>query len=259
MSLLTDTDLELMRCHTTQEWQNQSLAQPKIYIEPFSPDSLTPIGYDLRVGGRYVSALKGENIPINKDCPLIIEAGDTVLITTLEEIRMPKNHKLSGIILSQVSKVSKGLSYVAATIDPDWCGKFLITLQNHSDENIALTFKEPFCTAIFLENKSASRKESGHTPGRQDILIEKFSSDAKKIQLEREREKRLKRDKKKRVKRRKNLFQIFSSISIILGSIIIGYLFFKNNPQLFVTIVGVGVAVSQTALVVITNVFEDDE
>jgi dCTP deaminase len=248
-----------MRCYTSQEWQNQTPDKPKLYIEPFSPDSLTPIGYDLRVGSRYASASKGEDIYVNRDSPLIIEPNDTVLITTLEEIRMPKNHKFSGLILSKVSKVSKGLSHVATTVDSDWSGKLLVTIHNYSSESVTLSFKEPCCTVVFFENKSASTKESGHAPGRQDILIEKFSSDARKAQLEKERQIRIKRDLKKRKKRTKNLLQILSSTGIIASSVIIGYLFFKKNPQSFITTIGVGVAISQTALVVITNLFEDDD
>ncbi|MBN3946268.1 MAG: hypothetical protein HWQ38_07165 [Nostoc sp. NMS7] len=259
MSLLTDTDLEIMKCYTPQEWQNQSDVQPKIYINPFSPDSLTPIGYDLRVGDSYASASKGEEMIVNIDSPVIIETGDTSLITTFEEIRMPKNHKFSGIILSKVSQVSKGLSPISTTIDPDWSGQLLIAVHNHSRESITINFKERFCTVLFFENRSASTQESGHKSGRKDILLKKFSAGARKSQLERDKEKSIERDKKKQKKKTENFFQLLASLGIILSSLIIGYLFFKKKPELFITTIGVGVAISQTALVIITNIFNSED
>lgn len=59
MSLLTDSDLKKMICNTKQEWQQEDEENPKIYIHPFNQNSLKPAGYDLSVGTRYASALRG--------------------------------------------------------------------------------------------------------------------------------------------------------------------------------------------------------
>ncbi|MBD2420458.1 hypothetical protein H6G54_22675 [Anabaena cylindrica FACHB-243] len=259
MSLLTDTDLEIMKCYSTYEWQNQSDDQPKIYIDPFSPNSLTPIGYDLRVGGSYMSASKGEEVLVNQNSPVIIEPGDTTLITVFEEIRMPKNHKFSGLILSKVSKVSKGLSNISTTIDPDWVGHLVIAVHNFSQESITINFKDTFCTVVFLENKSPSTKESRHTSGRNDILRQRMSEAAKKVQRDRDKEKSKENKQKKKKKETENFLQVFSSLGIILIFIVIGYVFFKQKPDIFITTIGVGVAISQTALIVITNIFNSED
>ncbi|MCC5644571.1 hypothetical protein LC607_16820 [Nostoc sp. CHAB 5824] len=77
--------------------------------------------------------------------------------------------------------------------------------------------------------------------------------------MERDKEKSIERDKKKQKRKTENFFQILASFGIIISSLIIGYLFFKKNPELFITTIGVGVAISQTALVIITNIFKSED
>jgi deoxycytidine triphosphate deaminase len=245
MSLLTDSDLTKMICATKQEWQQRDENNPKIYINPFAPDNLKAGGYDLRVGTRYASALKGR-FQVNENAPVTIEPGDTVLITTLEEIKMPINKKLSAFILSKVSQVSKGLSHISTTVDPDWEGKLLIAVTNHSRKKVELKLGESFCTMVFLQNQSAATKESAYEPGREDILISQFSNTALELQREIE--------KKRIAKRRIFIAQILVSISIIPLFLGIGYHFFKNDPGLFITVAGLGATLSQTALALISNI-----
>ncbi|MEW6068075.1 MAG: hypothetical protein AB1610_07285 [Nitrospirota bacterium] len=153
MSLLTDTNLKNMIC-SENTWTDKN----KLHIYPFFEDCLTPVGYDLRVGSPYSSALKGGTFEIKEGDQIAIIPQDTVLITTLEEVGMPKDRTISALIASKVSKVSKGLSHISTTIDPDWDGKLLIAIHNHSRDTVNLNFAEPLCTVVFFENKSPSTK-----------------------------------------------------------------------------------------------------
>jgi len=126
MALLTDTSIREILCKSPQ-----SQSSNELLINPFDEDSLTPVGYDLRVGNLY-SSKRGETYNINTDEFVEIFPGDTVLIRTLENISMPKDKSISAIILSKVSKVSKGLSHISTTIDADWSGYLLIAINNHS-------------------------------------------------------------------------------------------------------------------------------
>jgi len=247
--LLTDTDIAQMKCNDPQEWKNQKDDNPKLYIHPFLEACLTPVGYDLRVGSTYVSfASKGNKIDVNATSPVIIKPGDTALITTLEEIRMPKNNKFSALISSKVSKVSKGLSSLSTTIDPDWEGTLLITLHNNSQEVVKLKYEETFCTVVFFENKSASTKESNHNSGREDIIIERFHTDYQLLESER-----------KKKKYRKFAIQVSSVTIIILSFLGIGYKYFNKDRGAFLAVIAIGVSLSQTGLMVVNHYFEKDE
>jgi hypothetical protein len=106
---------------------------------------------------------------------IILKPHSTALIETLEYGAMPKSHKYSGFICSRVQMVSKGLSHISTTVDPDWRGKMLIAVHNHSSGNVKLKYGEKLCTMVILENKSPSAKPSNHPPGRSDVLLSEYS------------------------------------------------------------------------------------
>lgn len=167
MSLFTDTDLNRILIKE----RGLPINQENLFISPFSEESLTPVGYDLRVGDTYASQLTGKSFTIGEDDSITVKSGETVLIQTLEKVEMPLNHSLSGLISSKVSIVSKGIAHISTTIDADWKGKFLIALTNVSKENFKLKFGQPFCTAVFLTNNNPSTKMSDHPEGRNDELL----------------------------------------------------------------------------------------
>ena len=81
MSLLTDTDLVRILIKE-REWSNKE----KLHIYPYDEDCLTPVGYDVRVGNKYASAIRADSFELKKNDKVIISPGDTVLITTLEKL-----------------------------------------------------------------------------------------------------------------------------------------------------------------------------
>lgn len=228
MSLLTDTDLKLLICKE-EDWSDKN----KLHIYPYEDSCLTPVGYDVRVGSYYASSMDADRYNIPHDKPYVtIKPGDTILITTLENIGMPQNHTISAFITSKVSKVSKGLSHISTNIDPDWVGNLLIAIHNPSRNVVTLEYNEPFCTLNFIENKSPSTKGSEHPPGRIDVLLTQFT-EAQKIS------KMLEMNKTKREKR----FNLLIKGSIILLCGIIGYSVFNSTPG-FIALVAMGVGLS---------------
>lgn len=221
MSLLTDTDIKELIC-TDEVWEDQN---EKIHIHPFAEESLTPIGYDLRVGNLYSSASNAGPFKLKENDSIIIEPRDTALITTLETVDMPKDRYISALILSKVSQVSKGLSHISTTIDPDWNGHLLIAVHNNSKNKIELNFGDAFCTVVFFENKSPSTKNCNKYPGRLDVFINEWSSKARKAKS-------------------KERFKIWISPGIIFLSVALGYYLFGNNSG-FIATVAAGVALSQ--------------
>jgi len=224
--LLTDKDLRTMVC-VDEEWTELA----KIHIYPFSESCLTPVGYDVRVGTRYSSVLLGKYF---EGCNKInILSGDTVLIETLETIGMPETRKISGLVNSMVSMVSKGISHISTTIDPDWKGPLVIAVTNHSKNLIELVEGKPFCTIVFLENKSSAEKNCGKTPGRSDIFLKSLASSSAKVSEEEE-------------KRKKKIKRIGVSLSFLVPIIflILGYIFFGNASGI-IAMVAIGGYFSQ--------------
>ncbi len=129
-----------------KDYQNNS--EDGLFIEDFDNNSLTPVGYDLRVGEEGYSWKRKEIINIKQDGKIPIDANDTVVIRTLESLSISK--KVSATIHSIVSKViPKGLSDISTTIDPGWTGKLLISVHNNRDSSTELIYGERLCTVCF--------------------------------------------------------------------------------------------------------------
>lgn len=175
MSILSDTNLEECVCFYENEWQKEE----DILIKNGSKKCFTPMSYDLRVGNFYRTLITPPHLVSLKDKPkdeqkVIIKPGDIVLIGTLEEIKMPINGNISGLIVSKVSQVSKGLSNVSTKVDPGWSdGQLLVPIQNISKDTIELGYEEQFCTLIFLSNKLPSSKV--YSSSSRDKLVELFA------------------------------------------------------------------------------------
>lgn len=173
--MLTDTDIRKILCDKL-EWKGDNTLR----IYPFLEDCLTPVGYDLRVGGSFASRRKGLK-PLKPGKKIAIKPGETVLIRTYEKIGMPRNESLSGFVFSKVSIVSEGLSHVATTVDADWEGELLICVNNPTKKRILLNHRKPFCTLVFFENTDKPTKNSDYPPDRVEGLMEEFGSKDKLI------------------------------------------------------------------------------
>jgi deoxycytidine triphosphate deaminase len=228
MTILTDTDIsEKLSCD--YDWDDKST----LNIYPYSEESLTPVGYDLRAGGHYATSDEGLLIDLKEGMNITIFPKQTALITTRERISMPQNRSLSALIVSKVSKVSKGLSHVATTIDADWSGNLLIALTNHSYRKIVIGFEEAFCTVIFFANHKHSTKLCGKQDGRPDILLDDWAEISKQA---------IEAEKKNRRAKKRGLF--ISPLIILLGAAL-GYTLFGPRQPAIIAMVGVSVGISQ--------------
>lgn len=223
MGILTDTDIRNVLC-TDKAWSDKD----KLHIYPFDEDCLTPVGYDIRVGESYASSMDAEVHSLDGNGELIVCPGDTIMVTTLENIGMPSNRSLAAFITSKVSKVSKGLSHISTNIDPDWKGNLLIAIHNPSRNTVKIKYGEPFCTINFITTESPSTKDCGFPEGRTDILLKKFASDAIEA--------------RKLARTRQHKIGIFKMLIIVCFGVG-GYSIFQNSSGLIAS-VAMGVAIA---------------
>lgn len=219
--MLTDTDIERL-VEPEETWRDRDST---LQISPFAASSMTPVGYDLRVGSRYSSSIHPGPGRLEPGRSISVAPGETVLITTLETVGMPKNRGLSGIILSKVSLVSKGLSHISTTIDPDWEGPLLIALNNLGRAPVELGYGDTFATAIFFRNDSPATRSVNRPPGRTDILLAEWARQMRRV-----------------ARRDRALF--FAQPGVVLLAMALGFVVFGNGPGT-VASVAVGVAISQ--------------
>jgi dCTP deaminase len=186
--MLSDSDIRL------ELEQNK-----RIIIEPFDEDSLTPVGYDLRVGEKGFSWKSQRKVEINDQNSLKIEPNDTVVIETYESIQLSK--QFGAIIHSMATQViRRGLSHISTTIDPGWTGRLLISVHNYRPSAIELEFREKFCTVCFYQVQSEAKKDVGRPPGRSDIwseLLDKAREEKERIETEKRREHERKRNEER--------------------------------------------------------------
>ena len=190
MTVLTDAVIDKILTTNKQEYEKN---EEKLLITHFDEKCLTPVGYDLRVGSEIVKVnfkkMDIDKIKLEVGQEFEIFPHEMVAIKTEEEIGMPKNKMYSGIIVSKVSFVEKGLSHISTSLDPDWYGELVVTLFNHSFRTIKLKRGEPFCTMILLKNEERSVRSSGKTPGGH---IEKLYDEWNKAKKEYEKARKMK-------------------------------------------------------------------
>jgi dCTP deaminase len=218
-SYFTDTDLRDILC-TEENW----VGNDSLQVYPFSEDSLTPAGYDLRVGYQYTSTKRGKTFKVGNGEEVLVPSGDTCLITTLESIGMPRDRSLSGLIVSTVTMVAKGLSHVSTSVDADWSGELMIVLHNHAPNVVKLKVGERLCTLVLLSNRTASTKSCGVFAGRNDVFRDRLLEATRKSQ------------------RRRDTLSLVPVLIIPLA-LLLGYLIFDNKPGMIAT-TAAGIAVA---------------
>ncbi|ALF53668.1 hypothetical protein ACX27_13790 [Nostoc piscinale CENA21] len=148
MSILTDTDLKKILCYDEAQWNDTKT----LLIQDGSDDCITPMGYDLRVGGFYKTFIAKPNLDVlSEGKSIAIKPGDIALIGTYEKLRMPKDGSISALILSRVSQVSRGLSNISTKVDPGWAeGELLIPIQIIFSRDVIKLNYTRFCTIVFF-------------------------------------------------------------------------------------------------------------
>jgi deoxycytidine triphosphate deaminase len=152
----------------------------RFVIEPFKHSSVTPIGYDLRIGyGIVLPQEKNEKIgkldfigmqPVRK---LMIPKHHGALFVTLERVRL--SGKLLGTIHGKSRYSAKGLITQSVTVDPNFgqaknSGRLFLYFYNTSPFSIEISEKDPIATLVLssLESETADEPE---TKTYEDILM----------------------------------------------------------------------------------------
>jgi deoxycytidine triphosphate deaminase len=108
-----------------------------IYIHPFSKKNLRGANYNLTASKLAWDIKTKQTVYDSQSQKLVIPKQSTVLIETNESIWV--STKISAIYHSKVALVSKGLSHVGTTLDPEYVGPSLTAIYSHSDQEVSLT------------------------------------------------------------------------------------------------------------------------
>lgn len=194
------------------------ISSKEISISNFEEESLTPVGYDLRIGGKAFSWKRLQELIVGRGSPLRIEPHDTVVVETYESVQLSKN--ISGTLHAMATlTLRRGLSHISTTVDPGWTGKLLIALHNNLDTPVELNFKDIFCTICFYQLQSEARKDVGRSPNRKDIWDELLDK-------ARDEKDRLERDKKREAEKQKKekTFLAISRVGLFLLILVSGFI-----------------------------------
>ena len=143
------------------------LKDKDIVIYPFNEDDLTPLGYNLNPSG-FVVSLKSNELVDESDGYYEIQPHDTVLIRTREAVWVSK--KIAGTFHSKVGVVSNGFGHISTTLDPNWKGPLLISLNNPTDIVLKLDANKSFVTLILYKLKTPAKKDHDNQSSRIDIV-----------------------------------------------------------------------------------------
>ncbi|MGF7060037.1 dCTP deaminase domain-containing protein [Brassicibacter mesophilus] len=159
----------------------------KIAICPYEEENLTPLGYNLTPTEFIFSTNNKLLVNINNDNDekyCYIEPHDTVLILTREAIWV--SNEIAGTFHSKVGVVSQGFGHISTTLDPNWQGPLLISLNNPTNQKLKfviakisdpqnksdeLSFKYcSFVTLIFYKLVSPTTSDHDNPSCRFDLL-----------------------------------------------------------------------------------------
>jgi len=130
--MLSDTDIK-------------RLLDREIIIHPFYEQSLTPLGYDLRVGG-LIYCLETGLLEPDANGVFHIPPKSTVLVLTEEMIWL--SARIAGTLHPRVWLTWHNLSHISTTVDPCWDGPLLISIRNHGDEVFSIKQGGRLCTLV---------------------------------------------------------------------------------------------------------------
>ena len=126
-----------------------------IVIEEFNEESLTPIGYDLRIGAAFSPDMAQEAVYI-EGSSVVIKAGKMLQIICKAFVWV--SARILASIHSRGSLSVEGLVLNSTTIDPNWSGQMALALFNFSDHDIEIKIGDRFATVIFYYCSSPTAK-----------------------------------------------------------------------------------------------------
>lgn len=175
----------------------EAIHEGTIYIAPFDRAQLQPAGYNLTPTRFFYSTKKKRFLTVienSDEVYVMIDRNDTVLVRTRESVAISSS--LSGAFYSKVKVVSEGFGHVSTTLDPNWEGQLLISLNNPTNRKLKFSIEKnvygktiynSFVTVEFMGLDSPPLRSSDNPPGRLDVLdhtVEKNISIFKRKEVE---------------------------------------------------------------------------
>lgn len=127
----------------------QAIESGDIFITPYNRLQLQPSGYNLTPTRFFYSTKKKRLLPVHEteeETYVIIDKNDTVLVRTRETIVV--SPRLSGAFYSKVKVVSQGFGHVSTTLDPEWEGQLLISLNNPTNKKLNSQSKRMYMVTL---------------------------------------------------------------------------------------------------------------
>ena len=116
-------------------------------ISPFDPNLLSGCSYDIRVGSLITSRNRTAQFDLDKE-PYVIESGECVTITSLEEFSF-RNKSFFGIIVNKHSILGQGLFHPITTVDPGFVGQLAITFIHLGHVPYTIKKGDKICNIVF--------------------------------------------------------------------------------------------------------------
>jgi len=165
----------------------EAIKNNEICIAPFDLNDsndrrLTPAGFNFSFSDFIVSLNQKTFYKIHKrgnEKFFMIEPGDTAIALTEESIWVSKG--IGGTFHSKVGYVSQGLGHISTTLDPQWQGQLLISVNNPNRKKIKVNIARfergewiysTFITLCLFRLITPTRTESDNHASRLDTLCE---------------------------------------------------------------------------------------
>jgi deoxycytidine triphosphate deaminase len=125
-------------------------------IAPFDKDCLTPVGYDLRVGGRMVNFRTANQETLSPSYSVVIPPGERFAVETLEKVQLKDT--IFAFVFTKVSVLWDGLTSLGTRIDPGFSDNMWLIFANDSNRPYALKYGKKICNVMFFEYDNPAKE-----------------------------------------------------------------------------------------------------
>lgn len=127
-----------------------------------------PASYDIRVGDEIYLPERGKRLNLKRGEFEHLQPFESVLIKTLEEVRIPKN--MSCLVQPSSKLSTRGLIYTGGSIDPGYEGYLWINIRNMAPMHEEIEYGQPIASIQFIRLKDNVKTGYAEAHGRIDIL-----------------------------------------------------------------------------------------
>lgn len=147
----------------------------KIFIYPFNEKNLKGSTYNMTASTcAYIikpnscGCKESQQIIVNSENQIVIPPHSTALIETDESLYV--DSYICGTYHSKVGMVKRGLSHIGTTLDPEYFGTSLISVQNMTGEEKRINVGETFVSIMFYKLATKSNSTHDNQPFRSDLI-----------------------------------------------------------------------------------------